>query len=123
MHHTTAKLITLERIEDFLARGLPAGSHQAATNQAKALRQELSSDIIAAYGEIKARHKEAVVGVFENRCGGCHRPLSRTSLERLSAEREVSRCEHCGRFIYLASDLKLKSHGHSHDLAGDHSGR
>lgn len=122
MHHITAKLITLERIEDFMARGWPAGSHEAATSQAKVLRQELPPHIIAAYDEVKTRHKGVVVGVFDNKCGGCHRPLFRTALERLSAEKDVSRCEHCGRFIYLAGGNAV-SHRRSHRLAGGHPGK
>lgn len=120
MHPTTTKLITLERTEDFLARDWPAGSPEAATRQAKALRQELPPHIVVAYDEIKLRHKEAVVGVFDNKCGGCHRPLSRTALERLNAETEAGRCEHCGRFIYLAGSHSV-SHRRSHQFAGGDS--
>ncbi|MBE0544550.1 MAG: hypothetical protein IH623_24695 [Verrucomicrobia bacterium] len=123
MHPTTDKLITLERIEDFMTRGWRAGSHEAVSNQANALRQELPPHTFVAYNEVKARHKEVVVGVFNDKCGGCHRPLSRTTLERLSAEREVSRCEHCGRFIYLAGGHNCAPSGQSHQLMGGHGRR
>lgn len=62
MHPTTAKLITLERTEDFMARGWRAGSREAVANQAKALRQELPPHIVVAYDEIKLRRKGTVVG-------------------------------------------------------------
>jgi hypothetical protein len=117
MFHTTVKLITLERTEDFLARDWPAGSPEAAIRQAKALRQELPPHLVVAYDEIKLRHKEVVVGVFDGKCGGCHRPLSRTALERLNAETEAGRCEHCGRFVYVAGGHDSRSRRHSHQLA------
>jgi predicted nucleic acid-binding Zn-ribbon protein len=118
MYHTTAKLITLEKTEAFLARGWPKGSQTAFAEQAKALRHDISPHIVAVYGQIKAEHKEAVVGVFEEKCGGCRAPLSQTALKRMSEETEVSRCEHCGRFIYLAGGHNLAPSGNSPQLTG-----
>lgn len=144
MHWTTAKLIVLERAEAFLTYGWPKGSPRvvwcvcqskrcatfttrgeqtAFAEQAKALRQEIPQHIVAVYDQIKAGHKEAVAGVFEEKCGGCHAPLSQTALKRLSEEREVSRCEHCGRSIYLAGGHNLAPSGHSHQLTGGHAKR
>jgi len=118
MHHTTAKLIALDRAEAFLAYGWPEGSQAIFATQAEALRREIPQHIVAAYAQLKAKHKEAVVGVFEEKCGGCHGPLSKTALARLNAETEVSCCEHCGRFIYLAGGHNLAPSGHPHQLPG-----
>ncbi len=96
MHRTTAKLITLERTDAFLARGWPEGSQAALAEQAKTLRQEIPPHIAAAYDRLKAEHKEAVVEVSEEKCGGCHTPLSKAALVRLSTEMEVSTGEHGG---------------------------
>jgi predicted nucleic acid-binding Zn-ribbon protein len=123
MYHTTAKLIALERTEAFLARGWPKGSQTAFAEQAKTLRHEIPPHIVAVYGQIKAEHKEAVVGVFEEKCSGGHAPLSQTALKRMNAETEVSRCEHCGRFIYLAGGHNLAPSGQSHQLTGGHARR
>jgi len=123
MHHTTAKLITLERTEAFLAHGWPKSSQPAFARQARALRQELPPHILAAYDQLKARHKDAVVGVFEEKCGGCHRPLSKTALARLNAETEITRCEYCGRFIHLRGCHCFVSRTHSHQLAGGEATR
>lgn len=144
MYHTTAKLIALERTEAFLARGWPKGSPRvvwsvcqskrcatfttrgeqtAFAEQAKTLRHEIPPHIVAAYDQLKVEHKEAVVGVFEEKCGGCHAPLSLTALKRLNAETEVGRCEHCGRFIYLAGGHNLAASGQSHQLTGGHGRR
>jgi hypothetical protein len=123
MHWTTAKLIVLERAEAFLARGWPKGARATFDEQAKTLRQEIPQHIVAVYDQIKAEHKEAVVGVFEEKFGGCHASLSQTALKRLSEEREVSRCEHCGRFIYLAGGHNLAPSGQSHQLTGGHAKR
>lgn len=67
MHHTTAKLIALERAEGFLARGWPKASQTTVAAQAKALLHGIPPHSVAAYDQVKARHKEAVVGVFEER--------------------------------------------------------
>ena len=122
MHHKTAKLIRLERAEAFLARGWPEGSQVAFAKQAEALRLEIPQYILAAYDQLKAEHKEAVVGVFQEKCGGCHLALSRSVLKRLSEETEVSRCEHCGRFIYLAAGHSLTLSENSHQLSGGFEG-
>src|SRR3989442_6003213 len=123
MFHTVAKLITLERTEDILARVWPKGSQTAFAEQAKVLRREIPQHIVAVYDQIKAKHKDAVVGVFADKCGGCHAPLCKAALARLSAETEVSRCEHCGRFIYLTGGHNFAPSGHSHQLTGGHARR
>lgn len=123
MHHTTAKLIILERAEAFLAFGWPTGSQTAFAEQAKALRHEIPLHIVTAYDRLKAENKEAVVGVFEEKCGGCQTPLSQTALKRLSEETDVSRCEHCGRFIYLAGGHNLAPSSHSLQLPGGEARR
>jgi predicted nucleic acid-binding Zn-ribbon protein len=125
MHLTTAKLITLERTEAFLARarGWPEGSQAAFAEQASALRQKIRPHILAAYDGLKTEDKEAVVGVFQEKCGGCHASPSQTALKRLSEETEISRCEHCGRFIYLAGGHNLAPSGNAHQLTGGHASR
>jgi hypothetical protein len=123
MYHRIAKLIRLERTEAFLARGWPGGSQAAFSDQATALRQEIPPFILATYDQLKTEYQEAVVGVFEEKCGGCQSPLSKTALARLSAETEVSRCEHCGRFIYLVAGHSLASRSHAHQSTGGHETR
>lgn len=118
MHHTTAKMITLERIEALLARGWPEGSQAALAGQARALRRKIPAEIVAAYDELKAEHKVTVVAVFEEKCGGCHLPLTGKALARLREEKEASRCDHCGRFLYLAGGHDLAAHGGSHEPTG-----
>ncbi len=112
MHWTMAKLIALDRVEGFLAQGWAQYSRVAFAHKAKALRRELPAHVVAAYDEIKATHKEPVVGVFQGKCGGCQTVLSPAALAGLSLDREVSRCEHCGRFIYLAGGRGLTAHDH-----------
>jgi hypothetical protein len=122
MHHTTVKLISLQNAEVFLARGWPKGSQTAFAEHARALRHEIPPHIVAAYDQLKAGHKEAVVVVFGGKCGGCHAPLSKTALAGLNAETEINRCEHCERFIYLAGGHNCAPSGQSHQLTGGHSG-
>ncbi|NOS70383.1 MAG: hypothetical protein HOP33_10685 [Verrucomicrobia bacterium] len=110
MHWTTAKLIALDRAEGFLAQGWVEHSQAAFAEKAKVLRRELPPHIIAAYDQLKIAHKEPVVGVFQETCGGCHAPLSKPAMARLNDDKEVSHCEQCGRFIYLAGGHDLAAH-------------
>ena len=121
MPDATAKLITLERAEAFSACDRPESSQAAFAKQAEALRREIPSHIVAAYDQLKANHKEAVVAVFEENCGGCRAPLSKTAMARLSVGTEANRCENCGRFIYLAGGHNLARSGPLHHLTGSHS--
>jgi hypothetical protein len=116
MHWTTAKLIVLDRVEDFLVSGQAQYTRVVFAHKARALRRELPAHIVAAYDEIKARHKEPVVGVFEGKCGGCQTALSAAALARLSKERELSQCDHCGRIVYLAGGHDLVARAHQPGL-------
>ena len=110
MHWITAKLIALDRAEGFLAQGWARHSEVAFAGKARLLRQELPPHILATYDQLKMAHKEPVVGVFQETCGGCHAPLSKPAMARLNGEKEVIHCEHCGRFIYLAGGHDLAAH-------------
>lgn len=123
MHQITAKLITLERVEGFVKFGWPKGALPTLREQAQRLRRELPPEILSAYDRLKAEAKEAVVGVFEVKCGGCHASLAKAALSRLREETDVNQCEHCGRFIYLAAGHDLMPHHPSHELAGSPGGK
>ncbi len=108
MHWTTAKLIALDRAGGFTAPGWAERSQLVFAEQARRLRRELPLHLVAAYDQLKAEHKEPVVGVIQGKCGGCQASLAPPALARLSDEHEASRCENCGRFIYRVG---------GHDLA------
>ena len=118
MHWITAKLIALDRVEGFLAEGWARHSEVAFAEKAKGLRQELPPHIVATYDQLKATHKERVVGVFQEKCGGCHALLSKPAMARLNDDKEVSHCEQCGRFIYLAGGHDLASSDQSAQISG-----
>jgi predicted nucleic acid-binding Zn-ribbon protein len=105
MHPITAKLITLERVEAFVTSGWPKGARSPLRDQAKLLRGELPPHILSVFDRLKAEGKEAVVGVFDKKCGGCHAPLSKVAWALLSKETELNRCPLCKRFIYLSESL------------------
>jgi len=123
MHWATAKLITLDRVEGFLAQGWARHSDVAFAEKAKVLRRELPPHVVGAYDQLKTTHKEPVVGVFQEKCGGCHASLSSAALARLSEDNEACHCEHCGRFIYLAGGHNLTPSDQSHQLTGGHGRR
>jgi hypothetical protein len=106
MHPTTAKLISLERGEALVTFGWPKGAQPSLREQAKPLRGELPPHILNEFDRLKAEGKEPVGGVFHHECGECHAPLSKAALARLRQETEVSRCEHCTRFVYWSDSLE-----------------
>ena len=103
MHPITAKLITLERVEAFVTVGWPKGARSSLREEAQRLRRELPPHMLTVFDRLKAEGKKAVVAVFEGKCGGCQAPLSRAALARSREEADVSCCEQCGRFVYLAA--------------------
>jgi len=113
MHWTTAKLIALERAEGFLAHGWTLPSQVAFAEQVKSLRREIPPSLLATYDQLKAGQKEPLVGVSQNKCGGCHSVLSPAALARLSKEYEISQCEQCGRLLYLTGGHDLTAHASS----------
>jgi hypothetical protein len=123
MHQITAKLITLERVEALVTCGWPKGAVPTLREQAQRLRREISPHILSAYDQLKTEVKDAVVGVFEAKCGGCQASLSKTALARLGEENDVSRCEHCERFIYLAAGHDLMPRHPSRELTGSPRGK
>ena len=123
MHWTTVKLIALDRVEGFAAPGWAERSQLVFAEHARRLRREIPPHLVAAYDQLKAEHREPVVGVFQTKCGGCHTPLSPAALAHLSEEHEASRCEHCGRFIYVAGSRYVAPSGQAHQLTGSHGGK
>jgi len=123
MHQITAKLITLERVEAFVTFGWPKGALPTLQEQAQRLRRELPPHILSTYDRLKVEVKDTVVGVFEAECGGCHASLAKAALARLREETDVSRCEHCGRFIYLVAGHDLMPHHPSHELTSSPRGK
>lgn len=105
MHPIMAKLITLERVEAFGAFSWPKGAQSSFREQSKLLRGELPPHVLRVFDRLKAEGKEAVVGVFEKKCGGCQAPLSKGTLALLSRDTELSHCPMCSRFIYLSGSV------------------
>lgn len=104
MHPTTAKLISLDRAEMFLASGWPPGAQSSLADQAQALRKQIAPHILARYEQIKAQKTNVVVAVVNGVCEGCRSKLSRAALVALDDSPEVACCEHCGRFVYPAEN-------------------
>jgi predicted nucleic acid-binding Zn-ribbon protein len=105
MHAITAKLIALERAEACVTSGWPKGAQLRLREQAKLLRRDLPPHILSVFDRFKTESKGAVMGMFGSRCDGCHARLSKSTLARLKQENELSRCAHCGRFIYVFESL------------------
>lgn len=68
-------------------------------------RQELSKqidpDTLALYERlIKTKNGTAVVQVVNQMCSGCHMKLVPTTLVKVTAGKELTQCENCGRILF-----------------------
>lgn len=68
-------------------------------NQIEGLRSEINNDDLIKYDNIKSKHKNALVKVEKNICGGCNVELFMNKISKLD-NNEIIECENCGRLMY-----------------------
>ncbi|MGA0846832.1 MAG: zinc ribbon domain-containing protein, partial [Luteolibacter sp.] len=70
-------------------------------------REKLSADVpedtLPLYERLlKTKAGLAVAPVEQGKCGGCHMKLITSTVVAVQSGRELTRCENCGRFLYLS---------------------
>ena len=100
MHLITAKLISLERAEMFLAKGWPSGVQSSFADQARALRKQIPPHRLARYEELKVQQPNVVVAVVDGVCEGGHSKQSRAALVTLNDSPDVACCGAVDSFIW-----------------------
>ncbi|MEJ8555417.1 zinc ribbon domain-containing protein [Tepidibacter sp. Z1-5] len=68
-------------------------------NQIEELKSEINNDDLIKYDNIKNKHKNALVKVENNICGGCNVELFMNKISKLD-NNEIIECENCGRLMY-----------------------
>jgi predicted nucleic acid-binding Zn-ribbon protein len=66
-----------------------------------ALMTDVAVEIISLYDKLmKTKGGQAVVAMTSGMCGGCHMKLVPSTLVKVSAGKEITQCENCGRILY-----------------------
>lgn len=93
-----AHIDSANRLKEELTNDLAAAT--AAVTEA---REKVSPDTLATYTYVKSRVKRPpyIVPIHEMRCMGCHLKISNDVLNQARAASAITRCESCGRIVYL----------------------
>jgi predicted nucleic acid-binding Zn-ribbon protein len=100
------RLAELEAAQRQLKKDCAASASLAA--EIESLRALLPTSILSHHDERRARGKVSVAPVARGICRACHLAIPRGSLAELHrVADELSVCDHCGVFIYLADEDRL----------------
>lgn len=85
------------------------GRAQAATSQpeAKRLREQVPTPILAHYDRLIARGKKAVAMARNGVCSECHLSITGGKLHDLTAAKNIQMCDNCGRYLYLPTETTI----------------
>lgn len=100
MHPVLEKLAELDHLGATLDSIPPAEGKKELTSKARALRTEISADVLMHYDRLKAGGKRGVAPVVNGTCQACHLQLSSGTAARLLDKSQVHLCENCGCYIY-----------------------
>lgn len=99
----TEKLVA-EDLESIASRRERMLADQAELSAERArLAAEPPSEILPLYERLmKSKAALALAPLDEGKCGGCHMKLIASTVVAVQSGREVTRCEDCGRILYVA---------------------
>jgi predicted nucleic acid-binding Zn-ribbon protein len=72
------------------------------------LRAQIPSQILGHYDRLVVRGKKGVAMVRDQVCTGCHMRLPIGAIMTLMHEQDIQLCESCGRYLYLAPQVKTE---------------
>jgi len=107
----TRSLRDLARLETELRKlSESAPEHEQCKKKIKQIRAPLPTSILLHYDKRVARGKLGIAAVTGGVCGACYLGLPSGRLADLRRNpNELSVCDHCGAFIYLAEDNPVPS--------------
>ncbi len=69
----------------------------------------LDDDLLTDYRRIfRSKNGNAVVGLVDSQCSGCHMKVTKSTQMNVKAEQELTFCENCGRILYWWTDSSGK---------------
>ena len=97
------QLAELEKVQRQLKKN--SGAIGSRTAEIESLRALLPTSILSHHDALVARGKISVAPVTRGICGACHLAIPRGHLGQLRRiADDLSVCDHCGVFIYLAEE-------------------
>lgn len=98
------KAVVDEDIAAIASRGERLKSDLAEVKaEREGLAAVVSSDLMPLYERLmKTKAGVAVAPMQEGKCGGCHMKLIASTVVAVQSEKELARCENCGRILYPA---------------------
>lgn len=65
----------------------------------------IDEDLLYSYDRLfKAKAGQAVVGLIDEVCNGCHTRVTKSTIVDVKAEKKLATCENCGRILYWWTD-------------------
>ena len=65
----------------------------------------LDEDLLYTYDRLfRAKAGQAVVGLINEVCNGCHTKVTKSTVVEVKAEKKIATCENCGRILYWWTD-------------------
>ncbi len=66
---------------------------------------QVEADLLDQYERIfRAKNGNAVVGLVDGQCSGCHMKVIKATVIAVKSEDEIASCENCGRMLYWWTD-------------------
>lgn len=95
-----------EEIEDLGSLSKKLESDIEAEKVKRAEQAEiLEEDLLYTYDRLfKAKAGQAVVGLIDEVCNGCHTKVTKSTVVEVKAEKKITTCENCGRILYWWTD-------------------
>ncbi len=92
---------SIENLEKKISQKIEEYTNELSINldQIERLRSEINNEDLIKYDDIKSKHKNALVKVENNICGGCNVELFMNKISKLD-HNEIIECENCGRLMY-----------------------
>lgn len=70
----------------------------------ESLRANISLSVLLHHDRLRARGRQSVAEVKHGVCSGCHMGLPVGTVAALKHQNELLKCNHCGRYIFLAEE-------------------
>ncbi|MDF1752230.1 MAG: C4-type zinc ribbon domain-containing protein [Verrucomicrobiales bacterium] len=65
----------------------------------------IDEDLLSSYDRMfKSRNGNAVVGLINGQCSGCHMKVTKSTVVSVKSGAEITYCENCGRMLYWWTD-------------------